>query len=140
MDYVALKTEITTDPTARGYAAPYAAGSDIEVANLLNEIQAGIEVDVPFLDAWELQGAIVATEFAALDADRRALWSNILVAGRIEVQNTNVRNQILLIWVAGTTTRSNIAALQTRNGSRAEQLFGFGTTVTHSQVSQTRLI
>lgn len=138
IDPVALKAEIINDPKSIGYATPWNAGSNQEVADLLNAVREICQVDVAYREAWELQNAVVYSEQAALDATRMTAWQNVLRCGRVEVRNSNMRGQILGIWVAGTTTRSNLAELQTRDSSRAEELWGDGVTVSLDDVRAAR--
>lgn len=138
IDPVALKTEIINDPKSIGYATAWNAGSNQEVVELLNEVREICQVDVAYRESWELQNAVVYAEQAALDATKTTAWQNVLRCGRIEVRNANMRGQILGIWAAGTTTRSNLAALQTRDSSRAEELWGDGVAVSVEDVRAAR--
>lgn len=131
----ALKTEITDDPKLLGLASL----GDKDVSIKLNEIGASSEmVDTLNVSNGLLQNAVIGSEFILLDANRQRLWLSILSSDSIEVKNSNIRGQILSVWGAGTTTRDNLSALQTRSGSRAEVLFGNGVRITQSEVQRAR--
>lgn len=134
VDFIALKAEITNDPLTLGYAAHVTAGRDIQVANLLNML--GRTVDRVTVSAQEIVQAIVPSEYTSLVAVERDRLAFMLLAGQLSVKNTNVRAAFLLIFGAGTASRAALGALQTRNGSRAEELFGEGTVITSDQVAQ----
>ena len=123
LNYQQLKTEIQTDPLALGYAPLLAAGNQAAIADLLNEVRAGIGIDRLTVPAWEVFDAIVPAEWAALLAQEKQRIQIILSLGTVPVKGTNTRNAFLAAFAAGTATRSALAALQTRPGSRAEQLF-----------------
>lgn len=138
IDLVALRNELETDPNSYGYAGPYAEGDNGTLCVLLNEVRAGITVDVPTLTAAQMQAAVVGSEFGALADVKQRAWQCVLACGEIPVDNSNIRAQVSSIWGAGTTTRSNLVALQTRTGSRAEELFGAGTVINHHHVAEAR--
>jgi hypothetical protein len=133
--YSALKTELQTDPNAYGYAALLSAGNQQGCANALNLVRAAITIDRQYLEAYEIWEAIVPTEWLALNADNKQRISTILGMSKINAKGTNTRAAFLAAFTGGTTTRTNLAALQTRQGSRAEQLFGEGVTVSAADVA-----
>ena len=116
-----LNTELTTDPLALGYTGK-AYG---EMASLLNDINPSYSIDRENIDGQELQMAVVTSEYDNLTDKQRDLWLTILSAGAgiIAVSDGRVKAQIAAIWGAGTTTRDNLVALQTRTASRAEVVF-----------------
>lgn len=124
IDYNALRTEIQTDPNGYGYAVHVTSGADSLVADLLNQVRAAIAIERETIPAYEVFEAIVPSEWTALTATNRTLIGQILSMGEIKVKGTNTRAAFLAAFGVGTTTRSNLAALQARQGSRAEQLFG----------------
>lgn len=127
LNYAQLKTELQTDPLTLGYAALLAAGNHGAVADVLNQSRTAVP-------AWEVFDAIVPAEWASLTAQEKQRIQTILSMGTVSVHGTNTRNSFLAAFAAGTTTRSNLAALQTRQGSRAE--FLFGQPVTAADVAQ----
>lgn len=129
-------TEITTDPAALGYANKSAGGQQ----DLINsDGSATAPVDRIFVSRLLFQSTVVYADYIALTDAERALWHAILLSDDgegVNVQDPDIRNQILGIWKAGTTTRTNVAAIQTKTGTRAEELGGDGTIVSHIQISR----
>jgi len=137
-DIAALGTEITDDPTGLGYAGQ----SDAAIALLINGAQVAIQLD-NFVTAFDIVEAVVPGDFptAAGDQFKRDLWRDILLTvgsetGGINANATNLKAKVLLVFGPATTTRTNLAGLQTRNGSRSEQLFGRDTLVVHQDVAK----
>lgn len=124
VDPAALKAECVADSTALGLAAPFAAGSLNSVAALLNATKAAIRVDRDYVASYEVFEAIVSSEWTALSAANKQLLQTLLACNPVYAKGPNTRAAFLAIFAAGTATRTNLAALQTRDGSRAEQLFG----------------
>jgi len=133
MDYVALKNEFTIDPEGYGYAAPWAEGSVWKLANLINEIHPDIPIERTIVDTYEVFQCIVPAEWAALDATEKERIQLVLSLGKVNIKDSNTRASLTTAFTGGTTTRTNLIALQTRPGSRAEQLFG--TTVTWEDIN-----
>ena len=132
---VELKVELDADPTARGYAGTQDAGA----AALLNEIQGGLTVSRTTVSTQEIREAIeVADWMTRTDPQREALA--FLSAG--EALNPNAANVAAAFTsiFGGTNTIANLAALQTRDGSRAEELWGDGATIGHGLVAAARAI
>jgi hypothetical protein len=67
------------------------------------------------------------------------MWDLLTRGGDVEISSSTVRGQIEEIW-EGTQTLTSITALYEREGSRAEELFGFGTTVSMQDIINCRLI
>lgn len=122
MNYQALRNEIINDPISLGYAGK----TDSEIASLLNTVPgspiAGRQIDREIIDTWEILEATVQAEWGALSAAEKQRYQTIVGAGTVSVKGTNVRNAFLQMFAAGTQTRTNLAALQTRAASRAEVL------------------
>ena len=130
-----LRSEILSDPAAVGYAGK----EPHEIAALLNDPARGETVSRAMVPSWELQAAVVGSEFQALSAVAQRAWLAIVALPEVPVTNANLRSQVAAIWGAGTATRGNLQALETRPGSRAEALWGEGTYITHQQVSEALL-
>ena len=143
----ALRTELLTDPIQMGYSAFIATGNDNGLVDLLNSVAANAShgatstVSVAQISVALLQNEVVASEYLVLSQAQRDLWNILLNAttGVVYVSNTNIRSQFLAIWSAGTTTRANLAALQTRQAARSEILFGENVLVNAIQVYQARV-
>lgn len=130
-----LKTEITTDPVGLGYAGK----TDKEVADTMNLVRDTITIDVDRVSNEGLLAAVVGSEFMALTAEKQRGWLAIMALDNVPVRNTNIRGQIAAIWGAATTTRQNLLDLQTKDGSRAEAIWGDGAKVTHLDVAKARI-
>lgn len=131
-----LAAEITTDPTSLGLVALRDAGSDQALADALNLPRAGITVNRNDLSGRELLNAVVLSEYTALTQANRDLWQALLTIAPLDATDTQTRTTVGAIFAAGTTTRTNLVALSTRPGSRAEQLWGTGTRITALDVSR----
>ena len=120
MDYVALKTELTTDPLTRGYSAM----DDVAAAVDLNTVYR--ERDVESVTGQEIFEAAVTSELDALTDAQRTKFYAIIGMGEILVNGTNTKAALLAMFGAGTTTRTNLGTLQKQSVSRAVEL-GLGT-------------
>lgn len=134
IDLIALQTEIFTDPTARGYAPHVAAGADSEIADLLNAPGAGA-VQREIVASHEIFEALAPSEWAALSAAEKQRVQTILAMAQVNLRGANTRAALAVAFGAGTTTRTNLLALQTRPASRAEILFGAGVSIHHLDVA-----
>lgn len=137
IDRAALKSEITTDPAALGYAALVAAGDDAGVAAALNLARAGTAYQQyrgP-LPAYQVVNATDPADWAALTAQEKQRYQTLTGAGQVDTSNANLRAMFSAMFPAGSTTRANLTNLALRQGSRAEVLFGPGTTITHADVA-----
>lgn len=133
LDFVALKAELVADPTARGYSAALAAGDFSPVAALLNEVQGGITVDVPTVEGRAILEALEWSDLSALPVNAMLYLSALCQMDAVPTDSANVR-AVLATILAGTGSLANLVALQTRSGSRAEQLFGAGVIVSAADV------
>lgn len=158
INYTDLATEINTDPRAYGYAAHVLIGNDQAVADLLNLVRTGsnggpaITIRRVDVGSQEICEAIRVPDYTALPAnpnasqlsqERRFLsWMEALVnAPRVRLLNddgsdTPVMANFADMFGAATGTRQRLVALASRNGSRAEELFGRGTVMTAADVAK----
>lgn len=137
-----LQAEILTDPTGIGYAAwldpdPARRGTsvdrtnDAEIAKLLNAPRTPLlrrtisTSDV--LDAIDWRD-VVATEEGKLRI--------ILSQPEVPIGQQRIRDALAAALLNTNGTRTRIAALATRQGSRAEQLWGVGTSIHHLDVAR----
>ena len=111
-----LRTEIETDPLSRGYSSM----TDLEVATDLNIVYR--ELDVESVSGQAIFETVVPSEYNALTDKQLNLLHAIMGMGSILVNGTNTRTALLSMFGPGTTTRSNLAALQKRDVSRAQEL------------------
>jgi hypothetical protein len=131
-----LKAELDNDPAGLGYAGKGVT----DTSALLNTPGAAHgTVDVQMVTNTDLQSAVVASEWAALaNANLERLWLAVVGMETIPIHDANIRNQILEVWGPGTATRTNLAGLQTRQGTRAEALWGVDTYISNSEINEAR--
>lgn len=148
----ALATEINTDPLTYGFAAMKVAGNDQGIADLLNKVRTGadgkpaISVKRPNCTPAEILEAIDVRDFPASPTGvtsvplAQSYLESITQFPTIRLTNddgskTLVRKNIdrLVNDTQGSQTRLDAVAV--RNGSRAEQLFGFGVAVSGNDVA-----
>lgn len=150
-----MRTELTTDPNGYDYNA--AGRNDSDMAAKINAVRDGTNgaaipvrrADVAVADVYAAVSvadytALPGTPTAAqLSAERRYLawFSGLAAMGRIRLLNddgsdTPVVANFKAMFAAGTGTLTRLAALASRSGSRAEQLFGSGVVVTIDDVGR----
>jgi hypothetical protein len=119
VDYARLRAELLgTEPGSLGYTGL----SDQAAADKLNATNTGRTLPRAVIPTWEMREAIVQSEYAAATAANRQ-WLDMILAGEnVTAAPGNIRTGLLAIFAAGSTTRANLAALQTRTVSRAEEL------------------
>ena len=151
MDYAALKSEITTDPKALGYA-PLINVSDNGIAGLLNALTGPGAATISLLT--QTKGAILKGIIPALDQLASGLtlsnspitsqtaqkWANRFAALRsgdpVVVLDGGLLFLLNQMVADGLTTQPYIDAFTTRTGSRAEALFGAGTVVQPGDIAK----
>lgn len=138
INYAALATEINTDPLTLGYATPKAAGNDQAIAILLNAVGAGAsyQVNREAIPVALLFVNIDATEFLALSDIKLQQLQAVLAAVSIDLNDASTRAILIGIFGNPSVTRTNLTAILKRQGSRAEVLFGRGTTITSNDVAR----
>lgn len=153
----ALKTELITDPSVLGYAAPFSTGQDWKLAELINT-RRSITLKRADVSAQEILQAIDYTDLvgpavpasptpAELRLERLAICflTSLSAMGLVRLQNadstlTPVGTSLNLIIKNPSNTRTRILAVMERTQcSRAEQVFGYGAVVTSEDVSAARL-
>lgn len=137
INYTALRSEIMNDPSGLGYAPLRLAGNHSALADALNLVRASITgIFRGIIPTYELVACIVKGEYDVLAASDRTLLQIIVSAGQIDTADAGTRAIMATIFGAATTTRANMIARATRTGSRAEQLFGTGITVTVEDIGK----
>jgi len=113
-----LRTELLTDPLARGYAGM----TDTQAASSLNTANRTVERES--LERREMFNAPVASEYNALAADKKDNVKLVLsLGGAIDVRTgTNARAVMLDAFGAGTQTRTNIGNIVNQTVSRGVEL------------------
>jgi hypothetical protein len=142
IDYIALKTELTTDPNSYGYAPLVAVGSCGELADMINRVRNNITVPLASVTPAMLLEAISVDDFI-VTANQTILmgswFESLLQFANIRVlkddgTDTRVLTNIMKILKNGTASETRVRALASRKGSRAEQLFSVQ--VTPADVAQ----
>lgn len=117
MDLQVLKTELTTDPLLRGYAAM----TNIQAADSLNADNRPIERGI--VSAALVDAAVVLAEWTALSAAHKQLYQTMISGGEIDMRASNTRAKFAAMFGAATATRANLVALQNQsNITRAQEL------------------
>ncbi len=120
IDLVALASELTNDPLALGYVNRDPVGNHEK----LNQIRTTIQIDRDIIPSYEVLDATIPAEYTAISASEKEIYTLFVSAGEINVRSANTRSALAAMFLGGTTTRTNLRALQSNNGSRAQQLFG----------------
>lgn len=134
-----LADELTTDPDGLGYADADGLQSNAELGRLLNEVRPEYTVWRPRVEGRDIVGATVPDEWTALDAQERERFMALTGAsGGVDTSSQHVRTAFARMFGPDTTTRANLIDLAQRNASRAEALFGEGTSVTLEDIRAAR--
>jgi len=135
-----LKDELDNDPQGFGYAGQ----THFEASNTLNLFRVTEVIIRTNTTTGALQREVVTSEYLSLSIVQRDLWTALLLSGAdgtgIDISDPDAQTQMGAVWVAGTTTRSNLIGLQTRDGTRAEALWGEGFSISKTQVEEARLL
>jgi hypothetical protein len=143
MDYTALKNEITNDPLNLGYAVFVTAGNDQAIADLLNAATGvgAATVTVPAMSRDNFMTAIIPALIVlpALSTTIQSKWDRILAVVRaasiINISDPSIQALLGAAVSDNVLTSDQVSVIGQRTGSRAEVLFGAGTTVTNSDIS-----
>ena len=150
-----LKSELTADPTSRGYAALLVAGDDVGLAASLNPPGAGSvnRREVPrgeLLEALAGTGGLGPLYAAAVDPAGAAFGVSKAATlilddplGTVDYTRAGTRALVAALGpgALAVLTADQLAALQAvcvKSGSRAEVLWGDGARVTAQQVGEAR--
>lgn len=133
INFANLATEINTDPKALGYAGK----SDYAIALILNTVGASAETVIrAYTDTTEIVAGVVRAEFDALTAAAKSfLVDVVLKAPKVKTGDANIRTGLGAIFPAG-TSRNNLIAAASKSATRAEVLFGEGTSVSDADVAK----
>jgi hypothetical protein len=132
----ALRTEIDTDPKALGFAALRTQTNAPEaLAARLNE--PGASAETLFKSYVLLEDAlaeIVLSEFNALTAAQKTALDQFFRGVSLKTGSANMRTTLGALFPAG-ATRTALIALASRAASRAEALWGEGTSILQRDVA-----
>lgn len=113
---MSLKTELATDPLARGYSG---FTDEQVVTDIMTEYR---EQNISSISGDDAFGATDGAEFAALTDTKKQLW--LAWCGRDSIDPFQAANVAFVNWIygAGSATITALAALRKRNISRAAEL------------------
>lgn len=143
-DLLAIKAEITNDPTGLGLSQAATPAADAANADALNLVRATISVERASIPVSLLIAAVDRDEFVALAAADKQWLQLIASVDEVDPRtNSEIREGLLQLFNAGSGTRTNLLALLNENCNRIEQLFRAGTlqvggTVTPSDIADAR--
>ena len=132
----ALHDEIEADPMGIGYKVDSTWKGDQAIADLINDPTNGATVQRQYVDPQEIIEQIALVDWETITASQRLyiqLLPSLTVISAVQ-DGTEVRNNLLAIFGAATATRANLIGVVEKAGSRAEVLWGEGTTISVSQV------
>ena len=144
MDYSALKTELTTDPKGLGYAASLASTNDVQTAALINAATGPGAAVVPLVSLshgdFAMLIAPVVMGLSTATAALQAKWAPMLqlLGG---VNTVNLTSEVMGMLDDLSTDfptpfpASAVTAATTKEGSRAEVLWGAGTVISWQDVA-----
>lgn len=121
MQYELLRTEITSDPVALGYAGK----TDQQVADLLNSLTTSRTLPRTRVDTTDILSAIQDVAWPAVASTAESKLRAILGMPSVDATSTNIRAMLGTIFPNSgntATTRANLLALSTRTVSRQEEL------------------
>ncbi len=147
IDYTVLNVEILTDPLGCGYAGYLsitANGGDLGIVNLLNS-QSGVgsqQVPINTMEKGQFLLSVAPWLLSISDrpANIQAKWDRILLVlsgapNTINVSSDTVKLLFNAAIADQIATKSQVDSISSRNGSRAEVLFGVDTVVTSYDVA-----
>lgn len=136
----ALGAELTADPELLGYAAPpgYWADETAAFADFALLTTVNRPVDVETLSASQLFEAIDNADWDSRDAAQQAKIQLVVSLGdSIQIApGTKARTILAAALTGATNSLANLAALGTKNVSRAEELGFSGLKVGHIQLAR----
>ncbi len=132
----ALHAELVTDPAGLGYVLD--SGDQNALADLLNVWRPGgsYQVDRDPVTVSQVFSVVAPDDFAALTSTQLAQLQTIFTLPTVNLAVGNVRDNLAGIFGTNSVTQQAILALQKREGSRAEALWGKGAFVTVNEIDQ----
>jgi len=138
-DLAALKSEVNTDPDGLGYDTATTAG----VVDVINLLRSAYTQQKPKVSSAELRSATTYDAYDGLAIDEQEWLRWITGSNGFEEENipvsADLRHRLLgdggnSIWAVADRTEMEAAMtlVFSRDGSRAEDLFGIGTTISEA--------
>ena len=132
----ALNAEIANDPAQLGYNSAANQGSDAAKAALINAVRSDYQVPVEPISSSSFVAALNGTESQNFSV---TIWAAIQTyapgGGTVEIGKANVQTWIDNTFANYPNTLANLQGKFTRNGSRAEWLWGSAYLGGHGPVS-----
>lgn len=138
INYTALRAEIENDPTTLGYAQYRTSGADNAIADLLNLVRAGVNVQVASMSFLKFMQAMVS-QLSTLSTAQGTQMQLLGLGGSIPLSDTATRAYLEGVYTT-TAAKNQLQALYTRSGSRAEFLWGDGTRISSDDVATARTL
>lgn len=135
MNLEILKRELIDDPMGFGYAGK----TDMVCADMLNA-PSRRPIDRDFIEAREILEATDPAEWKSLDPIERDRFAMILSACPIDLRGPNTTAALAAMFLPNSKTRAALRTLNTRMGSRAEELFQPGAIVHYWDVGRARSV
>jgi hypothetical protein len=136
INYTTLRTEVETDPNNYGFAPLRANGNDTQIVALLNQVRANIAITVSQMDFNTFMRAMM-NYLSSLSTAQGTQMQIIGLGGYVYLGDANTRTYLEGVY-STVAQKSQLQALYTRQGSRAEQLFGENTILTLDDLVQAR--
>lgn len=132
-----LADEITTDPKGLGYAAFVAAHDRQGLAAKINSTYPGVgTVWRTDLKPWEITASLVESEVSGMTQVQWLRVQTLLIPPMIDASQTNIRAQFSGIFSGKAQTLANLTAVAAKaNPSRAEELWGYRTLITDTDIA-----
>jgi len=136
INYIDLLNEVQTDPQGLNYAPFIPTGSDQSIADILN-LRNRAAIYRSNITPKEILGCIIWSEYIALTQAQRDLLALMFATNTIiDASLSSVREAFSEVFSApGSVSLTNLATMAQRPGSRAEELFGVGTTISPTDVA-----
>lgn len=135
-----LAAEINTDPTAIGYASSVAAGAVGAVAAQLNTVgaTAAYKINREPVSVGVFTALIDEVEFAAATQGARDYIRMLAGSSTVDLNNAVIQAALngLITVATWPNTRARLISALTRQGSRAEVLWGALTVISSSDVAR----
>jgi hypothetical protein len=125
--YTALRNEIETDPMNYGYAAFRTSGADNSLADALNLVRATVTINKYSMNFNDFTHAMIS-QLQTLSTAQGTQMQILGAAGTIYIGETATRTYLENVY-STTAAKNQLQALYTRTGSRAEFLWGDGTSI-----------
>lgn len=137
-----LKTELLTDPNTYGYAPLIADTNNPALAAEVNKPRVSISINRTDVSPEEIRRSILVAEFISAQTILMGSWfeslmqapAKSIVLKKADGTNANDLINLKKMLINNSASEDAVVALATRKGSRAEQLFGEGVSVSVQEV------